>query len=59
MVSYIATRKNEEEKMRNRTKRGIVDYQINKEESIGLKIHCQVSFDNCQSIKRLQDPRTL
>ena len=42
--------------MRNRTKRGIVDYQINKEESIGLKIHCQVSFDNCQSIKRLQDP---
>ena len=45
--------------MRNRTKKIIIDYQTNKEETIGPKIFRQLSFDNCQLTKYPQGPLTL
>ena len=46
-------------KMRNRMKKKIIDYQTNKKQTIGLKIHYQLSNDNCQLPKYPQNPGTL
>ena len=45
--------------MRERIKKKNVDYQINKNKTIGLKIYYQLSNDNCQLTKRPQGPLTL
>jgi hypothetical protein len=46
-------------KMRNGIKMIIIDYQMNKKETIGLEIHCQLSFDNCQFTRSPQAPGNL
>ena len=46
-------------KMRNRMKKKIIDYQTNKKQTIGLKIHYQLSNDNCQLTKYPQSPGNL
>ena len=45
--------------MRERIKKITVDYQINKNKTISLKIHYQLSNDNCQLPKYPQNPGTL
>mgnify|MGYP000094583135 CR=1 FL=1 len=45
--------------MRNGIKMIIIDYQMNKKETIGLEIHCQLSFDNCQFTRSPQAPGNL
>ena len=45
--------------MRIRIKNIIIDYQTNKKETIGLKIHYQLSNDNCQLTKYPQSPGNL
>ena len=46
-------------KMRARIKKIIIDYQTNKKQTIGLKIHYQLSNDNCQLTKYPQSPGNL
>ena len=40
-------------------KKIIIEYQENKKETIGLKIHCPLSNDNCQLTKYPQSPGNL
>ena len=51
LEASLPLEKNKGRKMRNRTKKIIIDYQENKGGDIGPQIHCQLSFDNCQFTK--------
>ena len=59
LEALLPLENNKKRKMRNRMKKKIIDYQTNKKQTIGLKIHYQLSNDNCQLTKYPQSPGNL
>ena len=51
LEALLPLENNKKRKMRNRMKKKIIDYQINKEETTGWEICGQLSCDNCQLTK--------
>ena len=59
LEALLPLENNKKRKMRNRMKKKIIDYQTNKKQTIGLKIHYQLSNDNCQLTKYPQSSGNL
>ena len=52
LEALLPLENNKKRKMRNRMKKKIIDYQTNKKQTIGLKIHYQLSNDKVPAESR-------